>query len=235
MEPLRVVRLAAAALSILTTLAATRAGAEEVAADKPYLSQRVPPRSNAFELTLASGYAQGFGTLQPGIGVPAVANAGVGIDASVGYRVDPHYSLSVGGEYQGLNTERDESSVYGAAVVVAIAYHVSPSSRVDPWLQLGSGYRMLWLVPASPAPTTLLVGPELVRLRFGLDLRVSPDVAVAPVIGADATLFVFRDAVTSDAIANPKLSTFVFAGLQGRVDIGGSGRSGGSGGARASR
>jgi hypothetical protein len=224
MEPRRVVRLCAAALSTLSasSTVATRAGAEEVAADKPYLARRVPARSNAFELTIASGYAQGFGTLQPGIGMPAVADAGASVDASVGYRVDTHYSLSFGGEYQGLAPERDESAVHGAAIAIAIAYHVSPSARVDPWLQLGSGYRMLWLVPASPAPTTVLVGPELVRLRFGLDLRVSPDVAVAPVIGADATMFVFRDAVTSDAIANPKLSTFVFAGLQGRMDIGGS-------------
>ncbi len=226
MKPLRVVGLAAAALSMLAT---TRANAEEVAADKPYLAKRVPARSGAFELTAATGYAQGFGTLQPGIGLPAVANAGVGVDASVGYRVDAHYSLSIGGEYQGLSPEGEGSAVHGVAVPIAIAYHVAPSTRVDPWLQLGAGYRMLWLVPASRGPTSVLVGPELVRARVGIDLRVSPDVAVAPVIGADATMFVYRDDETSHAIANPKLSTFVFAGLQGRLDIGG------SGGARASR
>ena len=211
----------AAATATLTILLTTRAGAQPPTSDeRSYLQQRVPSRSQAFELTAATGYAQGFGTLQPGVGMPQVAHAGVGVHASAGYRIDPRYAVSLGGEYQQLEAERDDA-VRGFALDLALQYHLAPAVRVDPWLEIGSGYRMLWLVPIGPAPTVFLHGPELVRLRAGVDLRVSADVAVAPVIGVDATMFVFRDERSLSTIPDPKLSTFVFAGLQGRIDVGG--------------
>lgn len=212
---------AAAATLTLTMLRTTSAGAQQPVSDeRSYLQQRVPSRSQAFELTMATGYTQGFGTLQPGIGMPQVAHAGIGVDAAVGYRIDPRYAVSIGGEYQQLEAERDDA-VRGFALALALQYHVAPAVRVDPWLEVGSGYRMLWLVPFGPAPTVFLHGPELIRLRAGLDLRISADVAIAPVIGVDATMFVFRDERSLSTIPDPKLSTFVFAGLQGRIDIGG--------------
>jgi len=209
---------AAVALTMLVTSSASAQG--PVAPERSYLQQRVPSRSQAFELTIANGYAQGFGTLQPGIGMPQVAHAGVGIDASVGYRIDPRYAVSIGAGYQELDAERD-AAVRGFALDLALQYHLAPAVRVDPWLEIGSGYRMLWLVPVGTAPTVAVHGPELVRLRAGLDVRVSPDVAIAPVIGIDATMFVFREEQRVSTIDEPKLSTFVFAGLQGRIDLGG--------------
>ena len=38
---------------------------------------------------------------------------------------------------------------------------------------------------------------------------------------ADATLFLWQDAGTSSALSNPRVGTFVFAGIQGRLDTGG--------------
>lgn len=217
MKPCLDAPLAAAAL---TMLVATSAAAQEPTPERSYLEQRVPSCSEAFELTVATGYTQGFGTLEPGVGMPQVAHAGVGVDGAVGYRIDPHYSFSIGAGYQQLEAERD-AAVRGFALDLALQYHLAPAVRVDPWLELGSGYRMLWLVPAGAASTVVVHGPELLRLRAGLDLRISADVAIAPVLGADATMFVFREEETVSALAEPKLSTFVFAGLQGRIDLGG--------------
>jgi len=222
-KPCLYVPAAAAALTmLLATLLAPSAGAQQPApAERSYLQQRVPSRSGAFELTMATGYTQGFGTLQPGVGMPQVAHAGIGVDAAVGYRIEPHYSVSLGGEYQQLEAERDDA-VRGFALDIALQYHVAPAVRVDPWLEVGSGYRMLWLVPFGPTRTVFLHGPELLRLRAGLDLRLSDDVAISPVIGADATMFVFREEEEKvHTIDEPKLSTFVFVGLQGRIDLGG--------------
>lgn len=173
----------------------------------------------AFELTASSGYAQGFGTLQPGLAVPRVAKAGVGIDVAAGYRIEPHYAVSFGGQYQELSAERDDG-VRAFAWNLALQYHIAPTARLDPWVELGAGYRLLWLVPFGTAPNTSFHGPELVRLRAGLDVRVSPGVAFSPVIGADATMFVLRDDTRLSTIADPTLSTFVYAGLQGRIDVG---------------
>jgi hypothetical protein len=217
-RPFLDVSAAAAALMMLVT---TSAGAQEsVPAERSYLQQHIPARSQAFELTVATGYTQGFGTLQPGIGMPQVAHAGIGVDAAVGYRIDPHYSVSIGAGYQELEAERDDA-VRGFALDLALQYHLAPAVRVDPWLEVGSGYRVLWLVPFGTAQTVAVHGPELIRVRAGLDLRISADVAISPVIGADATMFVFREEQTLSTIPDPKLSTFVFAGVQGRLDLGG--------------
>lgn len=190
-------------------------------AERPYLLQSVPAPSRAFELTVGTGYTQGFGTLESGLGVPRVAKAGIGVDASVGYRIEPSYSVSFGAQYQELTAVRDDAA-RGFAVSLALQYHIVPSARLDPWVEIGSGYRMLWLLPFGPGPTTFYNGPQLVRLRAGVDLRLSRAVAVSPMIGADATMFVYRDAETISAIPTPTISVFVYAGLLGRFDIGGS-------------
>jgi hypothetical protein len=180
--------------------------------------------AQALELAAATGYTQGFGTLESGVGMPRVARAGVGVDASVGYRIEPHYGISFGAQYQELQAERDDAA-RGLVWSLALQYHIDPNVRLDPWVELGSGYRLFWLEPFGTGPRVLLHGPQLVRVRVGLDVRVSREVAIAPVVGADTTMFVFRDDVTMRAIPEPTLSTFVFAGLQGRIDIGATPRS----------
>jgi hypothetical protein len=81
----------------------------------------------------------------------------------------------------------------------------------------------LWEVPSpGGGPIGLNHGLELGRVRVGLDMRVSREVAIAPVIGADATMFLWQDIGGSvSAIGTPTVSTFVFAGIQGRLGVGG--------------
>jgi hypothetical protein len=100
-----------------------------------------------------------------------------------------------------------------------VQYHLDPQVRVDPWLELGTGYRVLW-EPLPGADTVVTHGLQLGRARIGLDLR-GESVAIAPFIGADLTTFLWQDLGSNEAIASPRLSTFVFAGIQGRLDVGG--------------
>lgn len=218
--PAPAVAVALAVLLSITLVPAAARGEGTPAAEKPYLQQRVPAPAQAFELTVATGYTQGFGTLQPGVSVPQVAQAGVGIDLGVGYRVDRHYSVSFGGSYQELQAERDVAT-RGFAMTIAVQYHVVPTSPLDPWVELGAGYRFFWIVPVGAAENTLLHGPQLVRVRAGLDVRVSRGLAISPTLGADASMFAFQDNLTTTVISSPTLSTFVFAGIQGRMDFGG--------------
>ena len=189
--------------------------------EKAYLQQSVPSVENAFELTVGTGYTQGFGMLQSGVGMPSVAKAGLGIDLGVGYRVAPRWSLTIGGQYQELDAQR-ATGARGVAMAFSAAYHIDPNVRLDPWVELGGGYRMLWeTTSVANAPSLLTHGLELARARIGFDVRVSPEVAISPVIGADATVFLWQDATTNSAISSPTVSTFIFGGLQGRMDIGG--------------
>jgi peptidoglycan-associated lipoprotein len=97
--------------------------------------------------------------------------------------------------------------------------------RGDPWLRLGTGYRLLWETNPSGAQgiTVMRHGFELLAAKVGYDVRVSEDVAIAPVIGADLNVFVWEDPSngSSRAMSNAQVGTFVYAGLQGRFDLGG--------------
>jgi len=178
----------------------------------------VPAPARALELSVATGYTQGFGSLQRGVGLPSVARAGIGAELGVGYRIDPHWGVSAIGQYQELRSERADAA-RGMTGTLAVQYHMAPSVRVDPWVELGTGYRVLW-EPLPDRDTLVNHGLQLARLRVGLDLR-DENIAIAPVIGADITTFLWQDAGTVDALSDPRVSTFVFAGIQGRLDVGG--------------
>jgi outer membrane protein OmpA-like peptidoglycan-associated protein len=203
-------------------------GAEPVAPEQPPSAApgRIEAPSNAFELTLGTGYTQGFGNLQEGVGMPSVATPGIGFDLGLGYRPVPEFSLQATGQYFELTAERAQAA-RGLTAGIAATGHLSPYSSLDPFITLGTGYRMLWETH-TVGPNLLTHGFELAKAQIGLDVRVSPDVAIAPVVGADLNLFLWQSGATSDvSINNPRVNTFVFAGLQGRFDMGGDRTTGG--------
>jgi hypothetical protein len=180
----------------------------------------VPAPKDALELSLGTGYTQGFGSLRGGVGMPSVAKEGLGLDLGIGYRIDPHLAVMAVGQYQEFNAERT-ASARGFAGTLGVQYHMMPTNRVDPWVDAGFGYRLLWEVPTT-GPTLLTHGLDVGRVRLGVDFRSSEAVSVGPMIGADATVFLFQDFPNVQTnISDPRLSMFVYAGLQGRFDIGG--------------
>jgi hypothetical protein len=201
----------------LGALVATSAQAQE----KAWVSQSVASPAKAFELSVGTGYTQPLGSLQRGVGMPSIARAGIGVDLGAGYRIDPHWSVSGAGQYFELDPQNTTTGARGLTAGVAATYHFQPDLRLDPWAELGTGYRLMWLTQQSPAPTVLTHGFELARARLGLDIRGNEMASIGPVIGADASVFLWQDAGTSTAISDPRLSTFVFAGIQGRLDVGG--------------
>lgn len=71
--------------------------------------------------------------------------------------------------------------------------------------------------------TSMRHGFELASAKVGYDFRVSEDLALAPVVGADLNMFLWQtdNNTTSIALSKAQVATFVYAGLQGRFDIGG--------------
>ncbi len=98
-------------------------------------------------------------------------------------------------------------------------YHFQPYARTDPWLKAGAGYRLIYMVD-QPGENTRLHGLEVINLAAGVDLRPSSDLALSPMIGAGLDTFLWDS--DGNTIDDPGLSTFVYAGLLGRVDFGGS-------------
>ncbi len=180
----------------------------------------VPAPANAFEIQVGTGYTQGFGNLRSGTGLPSVVSPGGAVDLGLGYRIDPHWEVGFRGEYAQYVAER--SNVARAFTTgIAFQYHAIPFHKVDPFLEVGAGYRVL-IEHSDIGPDLYTHGFQLARVRVGVDFRVDKDVALGPVIGGDATMFLFQDFPNLQTnISNPTVSTFVFAGLQGRFDIGG--------------
>lgn len=188
-----------------------------------YLNEHLPAPSDALELKVGTGYTQGFGNLAPGRGLNDVAGAGLGFSADVDYRIDHRWSLGVEGQYQEFQAE-DNSSSRGLAANLGATYHFDPVLRGDPWFRFGTGYRWLW--ENEPMGTQgvdiLRHGFDLVTAKVGYDVRVSEDIALAPVVGADLNMFLWQDADGNNTtLSSAQVAMFVYAGLQARFDLGG--------------
>ena len=61
------------------------------------------------------------------------------------------------------------------------------------WLSFGAGYRFLSEEPAGPNNNLLVHGFQLARAKVGIDVRVSDSVAIAPTLGGDVDMFLWRN------------------------------------------
>jgi hypothetical protein len=115
----------------------------------------------------------------------------------------------------------NSSNLYSAAAGAQADWHFLPAAhQLDPWVSLGTGWRGYWI--NTDQGTTALHGLELAKLQLGVDYRVARTVALSPVVGADLSMFLTESNPVSQGFSNitdPKVNTFVFAGLMGRFDI----------------
>lgn len=181
--------------------------------------------SNAVEVTLGTGYEQGFGNV--GSGQPSltdVGTAGGAVHLGVGYRLIPQLSVGVygSGAMFGRSDQVDNSTnLYSATAGVEAAWHFLPkASALDPWVSLGTGWRGYW--EHADQGNTAMHGWEIAKLQVGVDYRIDKAVAVSPVVGVDMTTFFTQSTPASNGYGNitsPQVNAFLFAGLQGRFDI----------------
>jgi hypothetical protein len=224
MKTWRIGALTVAAVCSLTGAAAAQEIAIEGSAPRPLTAPK-----EAFEIDVNTGYSQGFGAIsgQRGGALSDVAKGGIGVGLGLGYRATPELAIGLTGQYQELAPAAAQplgTRVRGAAIGVEGKVHFRPYARVDPWLSLGTGYRMLWIAPEGPGNNVLQHGFELARGQVGLDVRVSPDIALGPVVGGDVNLFTMQNPegpAVAAMIPEKRVSTFLFAGVQGRFDLGG--------------
>jgi outer membrane protein OmpA-like peptidoglycan-associated protein len=201
-------RVAALSFAFVSVLLASQARAQNAPDGERGLAKPLDAPIHALEIGVGTGWTQGYGALRGGVDMRDVITPGVGIDLALMYRMDPHWAFGLAGQYQEFESER-ATGARGMTVGLAAAYHTAPFARVDPWVQVGTGYRSLWEThDGGPATTTQ--GIELAKLTLGLDFRVSRDVALGPAIGADISI---------PAVSDPHAATFVFAGVQAHFDV----------------
>nr|PZN19827.1 MAG: hypothetical protein DIU78_20360 [Pseudomonadota bacterium] len=187
-----------------------------------YWNRSIESPTNVPEITFSIGYVRGLGQPQGGVGdLFGSLGSGASLDLGVGYRLSPRWMLGVSGAYQiyGGDTLEGDDLAHGAIGRLDATYHFEPFSRLDPWARAGIGYRLLHHAPAS-GRDDLLHGVQLLSVTTGLDFRMQRDVAFAPILGADLDLFLYD---RTDAVDRPRVSAFVYLGMQGRFDFGGPG------------
>jgi hypothetical protein len=196
---------------------------EDRPSEKPTL---VAPK-NALELNLGQGFTQGFGEpASQSDGLAELSRGGMSLQLGIGYRLNPHWmigSYAEGSRYFAKSNAPDGTVAYGAAFGMQTQWHALPFSQIDPWIGLGGGWRGYWL-DVGNAGHQSLYGFDIVRLRIGADYKLGPSTSVGPMLGATMTLFDSvrtLEAESAESTKNPQVSTFVFAGFQGRFEIGG--------------
>jgi len=218
--------IALAATAVSTLALTSVAGAQEKERNtQSRSSEDLAPVSNALELTIGTGYAQGFGeigTNQPKL--TDVGQPGGAVQLGVGYRLIPSLTLGVygsGATFSRADRVDGSTNLYSSTAGVQADWHFLPSSHeIDPWISLGTGWRGYWI--HNDVGTTSLHGLELAKLQVGVDYRVAKTISISPLIGADMSMFLTQASPTSPTFSNvsdPKVNTFLFAGLMGRFDV----------------
>lgn len=205
------------------------AAAQDFEGDVPpsYLSSPLRAPANALELGVGAGYAQGFGDLASGRSLRDVAGAGTGVAVKLGYRATPKLGLGLTSSYEAympVGPERRRTDVRGMTVGVETRFHLAPFQRIDPVISLGSGYRAFATDAPGRGRDTITHGVELARLTATIDVRMSDSVALGPSIGGGLNVFFVESTGASGRareVRDSRVNSFVFAGLEGRFDLGG--------------
>ena len=186
----------------------------------------VAAAKHAFEVSVGAGYAQGAGDTGGDMAaLDELTGPGGAIEVGLGYRVIPNLTL---GAYGTLSTfdngdalDNDTNAI-GASAGVQAAWHFRPDRSVDPWIRLGTGWKGLWLDPER-GKTTSLQGLELAQFQVGVDYRITPEIAISPVVGGSLGMFVSQDTPMTDdytEIADKQVNFTGFAGIAGTFDFG---------------
>ena len=213
-------KLTAASILALTIARAAHAQTVVAPVDRPE-PQKPDVPVNALEITGSVGYTQGFGEIADGLNVNKVITAGLGTEVGLGYRIDPHWAVGVTGQYNQFDAQRTETA-RGLLAGLALTYHILPFEHWDPWMQFGTGYRMLWENPAQNTnlPTVMTHGFEPARFTLGVDYRVSRDIALAPQAGVDVSVPLWQTVNnTTTALNDPRPAAYVYAGMGVRFDL----------------
>lgn len=189
------------------------------------IDRPVPPTRGPLEVVIAGGYTQGAGGAGLIGNIEDVAGPGGTVELQLGYRVSPRFSAGVYGaiaRFRHGDAIGDGSRAYGATAGVQAVWHTSDTRSIDPWFSAGIGWRGLWIDRVG-IPASSMQGIELLRLQLGIDYRLSPRLAVAPVISASLSIFLVENAAMPDdftVVQDKRLNLYGFAGVLGRFDLG---------------
>jgi hypothetical protein len=203
------------------------AAAQPVQPEVSGVATEVPAVDHAFEVGVATGFAMGFGKVGNNMDtLEQISEGGGSVELDLGYRFTPNLSAGVYGTFSVFNSEHHTKTAFDVVSTTAglqATWHVRPAQHIDPWINVGAGWKAMWFDLSGDSAATALQGIELARLQVGIDTRLSRTVAIAPVLGGSASMFLGQGtAMTSMSEIRDKEVNFTgFAGVAGRFDLAG--------------
>jgi hypothetical protein len=218
------------------TITTTTAAPTSSTPDDYYLYQssprgdRLPPltqraTTKAIELTIAPGYNQGFGHVASGQALlNDLGTAGGALEGGVAYRFNPRFALGVygsGARFGRGSAVNNDAQVWSATAGLRADFHIAPALAFDPWVSVGTGWRGYWVSSDQLGGTFDKQGLQAGKLQVGFDFRMSNQVAISPMVGADLNVFLSEagSGISRSSVSGPNVNTFLFAGVMGRFDI----------------
>jgi hypothetical protein len=206
-----------------------------VAMTLPIFSQSIyaeapPPvsagaRGGALELGVSAGFTDGWGTLGTSeTGSTRIPGGGIALELDPSWRALPLLAIGVygfGAQLTDVAALPSSGDVIQAGAGIQGTVHLRPTApRLDPWISLGSGWRGQWL-SYQAGSSTVQNGWELVRARAGLDSRITPGLALGPVIGGSLSRYYAQEPLPGPWLTvneDPGLNVYVFAGVRATLD-----------------
>lgn len=188
------------------------------------LDREIDPTGRALEIAVGGGYTQGAGGAGMAGNLEDMTGAGGNVEAQLGVRVTPNWTLGTYGTMARFSAGDMlmRGHAWGATAGVQARWNAREDRSIDPWISLGAGWRGFWLAPEGGGRHEAH-GGEL-RVQLGVDYRLSPAFAIAPVVGVSAAMFAVEDGPMLDgltSIDDKALNVYGFTGVLGRFDLGG--------------
>lgn len=187
------------------------------------IDREIAPTQRALEIAIGGGYTQGAGGAGMAGNLEDLTGAGGNLEAQLGVRLSPNFTLGGYGTLARFHAGDmlADGRAWGATAGVQARWNAREDRAVDPWISVGAGWRGLWLSPAEGG-SHRAHGGEL-RVQLGVDYRLSPTFAIAPVAGVSASTFLVEDSAMDGLVRihDRELDVFGFTGLLGRFDLGG--------------
>ena len=204
----------AAVVLAAEALLAPSARAQEDSVAIP-ITARESHETNALEIAVGLGSAQGYGNTESG--GPRLDDMGVGADVSVGWRINPRWMVGAYSSSALYPGSRTAVSTLGSSAGLQANYHFASALR--PWVGVGAGWHGYWI--SHDGVRSSYQGVDLARLQVGLGVPVTPSFSLDPMLAVTLSTFATQKApagAASDARSS-SLSVFVLVGVLARFDL----------------
>ena len=195
----------------------------------PSMSAQGHMANRGLQMGVRTGYGGGTGIVYHGLSVKDASSGTIPIQLDFGARILPQLYAGLYGSWGEIFTKNNPVECPGTLDCktqqwrfgVELDFHYIPTSKIDPYIGLGSGYEILHTTIAGGIPIPTAYGPipgttntsiidrggEFVNLTFGFDARLSRVVGLGPFISGSLSEYGVHTGTETVSIAGRQVAS----------------------------